>query len=259
MKIPLIKRFVMKSEVQRDVFPCQPAISNLCTCAPPRHSVNGTADPGGRTSLCISQKAGLTAEAALILPFFLMILLAFFSFFSNYACRAELKTRACAEAKKTGTALGGIGKEILPEIIIFKTKSLDQLWINPFVSEKRLTERAVCRAWIGFTELEIKETYVYITPDGNVYHLYGDCTHLDLSVRSAAFSSVAFLKNEYGETYRPCELCGKESKALVYITSDGNRYHSKRSCSGLKRTVRQIPISEVGSRSCCLRCMSKGE
>ena len=52
-----------------------------------------------RMSLYTLKKGSLTVEAALILPFFMMILLAFFSFFLQYASAAELKIQAAAEAK----------------------------------------------------------------------------------------------------------------------------------------------------------------
>lgn len=212
-----------------------------------------------RTSLCSSKKASLTVEAALILPFFLMILIAFFSFFGRYTMAAELKTEAAAEAKKIGAAIGSSQRMNPPEITIYRSGKPDQFWINPFMTEERITQRAVCRGWIGFTELDTAETYVYVTPDGNVYHLYRDCTHLELSVRRVSLLTAKSLKNDYGQKYRACEVCGKNCGGFVYITSEGNRYHSRRNCSGLKRTIRQVPIREAEGRSCCIRCMSRGE
>ena len=61
-------------------------------------------------------------------------------------------------------------------------------------------------------------------------------------------------KNVYGERYDECEICGDDFGLLVYITSEGNRYHARRSCSGLKRTIRQVLLREVENRNCCMRC-----
>ena len=212
-----------------------------------------------RTSLRTSKKGSLTVETALIVPFFLMILLAFFSFFDRYAKGAELKAEAAARAKKVGIAAAGMGGNASADVRIFKSAKLHALWIDPFETEREITQSAVCRRWIGFTELEEEETYVYLTPEGNVYHLYRDCTHLQLSVRLVTFVNAEQSRNEYGERYRECQICDSDFGALVYITSEGNRYHSERSCSGLKRTVRQVPLREAAGRACCIRCLSEEE
>lgn len=212
-----------------------------------------------RTSLCVLKRGSLTVEASLILPFFLMILLGFFSLFGQYFTAAELKAEAAAEAKKAGIILGSAQKTDAGDVTIHRSAKIKKLWIDPFQTKSNVTQRAVCRAWIGFTELETDETYVYVTPNGSVYHLSRDCTHLDLSIERVSFAGACASRNQYGERYGACELCGRNPGAFVYITSEGNRYHTERSCSGLKRTVRQIPLSEVGGRSCCIRCMSGKE
>lgn len=212
-----------------------------------------------RMSLCASKRGSLTVEASLILPFFIMILLGFFTFFSQYSTALQLKAEASAEAKKVGIVLGGVQTADTGDVTIYKSAKGERLWIYPFQTKNDVVQSAVCRAWIGFTELEEEETYVYVTPDGSVYHLYGDCTHLNLSIQKVSFPKACVSRNEYGEKYRPCELCKGDFGALVYITSEGNCYHSERSCSGLKRTIRQIPLSEAKGRGCCIRCMSRKE
>lgn len=226
---------------------------------PQSHLLSRVVCRNGRISLCASRKGSLTVEASLILPFFLMILLSFFSFFQQYAMAAELKMEAAAEAKKAGIIVGTTQATDSGDVTIDKSAKLEDLWFNPFHTEHYVTQSAVCRAWIGFTELETEEAYVYITPDGSVYHLYGDCTHLDLSIQSVSLAKACTSKNEYGEKYRACERCGEPFGALVYITSEGNCYHSERNCSGLKRTIRQVPFSEIGQRGCCIRCASREE
>lgn len=100
------------------------------------------------------------------------------------------------------------------------------------------------------------DTMVYITETGVVYHRSLDCTHLNLSIRSALSGQVDKLRNESGGKYYPCERCIKKGKApsLVYIAGYGDRYHSSLTCSGLKRSIRCIPISKAGGRSPCLKC-----
>ena len=215
--------------------------SMIYLCAPPS-AKNKLQDLGRkeRIFLCLLKKGSLTVEAALIMPFFLSILLTFFSFFGAYATGAEHLLDASRTAKKLGVLRNDTLQEGNGEIIIYQSG-----------------QKAVCRAWIGFTGLETEEIYVYITPSGSVYHLFYDCTHLKLSVQSVARTVAVNSKNSNGEKYRKCSVCKEPEGLFVYITSEGECYHSERTCSGLKRTVRQVPISQVKNRSCCMRCMGR--
>ena len=89
---------------------------------------------------------------------------------------------------------------------------------------------------------------------GLVYHKDYHCTHLDLSIRMASGEEVSSLRNESGGKYYACEHCGGGSGGAVYITSYGDRYHSSLSCSGLKRTVYAVPLSEAVGKGACSKC-----
>ena len=100
-----------------------------------------------------------------------------------------------------------------------------------------------------------EEIMVYVTETGSVYHMSYDCTYLNLSVRTVDYSQLSSLRNTGGAKYYPCEICRPSAGGMVLITEDGNRYHGSRQCSGLKRTVRQIPLSEAEKMySPCSRC-----
>lgn len=250
----------MKTKVQRERFSRKlKFISKKYVCSPSSKSLIKYMRRSESLSLCILPKGSLTIETALIMPFFLTILFAFFSFFHHYTMAADLKIQAAAEAKKLGIVTGCMKSENAGDITISKISEVEQIWEIPFVKNRYVTEKAVCRAWIGFTELEIEETYVYITLEGSVYHLFRDCTHLNLSIEQISYQRAVVSKNEYGQNYRACMLCQEPYGFLVYITGEGDCYHSERSCSGLKRTVRQIAISEVLGRSCCIRCSAREE
>lgn len=115
------------------------------------------------------------------------------------------------------------------------------------------------KGWNGYAENGIftpREDIVYITETGVVYHKDYHCTHLELSVRMVSKESIASLRNDNGGKYHACEMCGIASGNQVYITRQGNRYHSSPGCSGLKRRVYAVPISEVLGKGACTRCGS---
>lgn len=119
---------------------------------------------------------------------------------------------------------------------------------------------AVARAFTGYDNLEgadagEKEEYVYVTAEGTVYHRKRDCHYLDLSIEKAFADEIPGMRNADGSIYYACPLCGEaNSGSVVFITDYGNRYHSDILCSGLRRTVEAIPISQVGARSPCKKC-----
>lgn len=119
--------------------------------------------------------------------------------------------------------------------------------------------------WIGYggssliDENTEEEEYVYITPYGTVYHRSTECSHLKLSIHEVTAEQIENLRNTDGGKYKGCELCnGALSSEHLYITDDGDRYHSSLICSGLKRDIITIPISKVGSRRPCSRCGAAG-
>lgn len=248
----------MRIRAQRDTLSWKQNFIRVVECASPSTGFFYEIYSRNERRSLYALKGSLTVEAALLMPFVLMILLAFFSFFIQYAFAAELQIKAAAEAKKIGIVMSDCEDE-QSEITVYRSGKAEYVWIMPFWHEKKITERAVCRAWIGFTELSCKEANVYITPNGEVYHLYRDCTHLDLSIRQVTYEKAMTSKNIYGQKYRACELCAEDKAGIVYVTSEGDCYHSMRSCGGLKRTIRQVPISDVLGRNCCVRCISRGE
>ena len=113
------------------------------------------------------------------------------------------------------------------------------------------------KAWVGYEKEgfgnEQDET-VYITETGLVYHRDYHCTHLDLSIHMVAASEVSGARNESGGKYYPCRQCHASGASKVYITDTGDSYHASLSCSGLKRTVYAVPLSEVIGKGACTRC-----
>lgn len=124
--------------------------------------------------------------------------------------------------------------------------------------EVRAEQHADCRKWTGWKaaeDAEGQDVWVYITETGTVYHLTDACTYLNLSIRQADAGAVAWMRNKSGGKYRECELCGEGgSQGIVYVTDYGDRYHCDLNCSGLKRTIFKIRLSEAGERRACSKC-----
>lgn len=132
--------------------------------------------------------------------------------------------------------------------------------------EMKMIQRVKLRGWNGHQlpplytiiheENEGKEKFVYITESGTVYHLSKTCSHIRLSIEEVK-GKPTWQRNKNGGIYYPCESCckniGSES-STYYITSYGDRYHTNRACSKIKRTVTEVPLSDVGGRAVCKRC-----
>lgn len=139
--------------------------------------------------------------------------------------------------------------------------------VRPFIRILGLEDFAVqsryyAHAWVGYGlgngdggSQGKEETYCYLTETGTVYHRARDCTYLNPSIRSAEAGEVDGLRNNGGGKYYPCESCRPVKAGTLFITAEGNRYHNSTGCSGLKRTVREVPLSQVeGKMPCCSKC-----
>ncbi len=153
-------------------------------------------------------------------------------------------------SKSTMSPFTGIGQlsaayEIRIPVPVFGLPDL------PFEETMRI------KAWNGYVKGGLfaeKDETVYVTETGLVYHKDYHCTYLDLSIHAVQMSQVPDLRNEGGGKYHACVHCGKAAGDVVYITNTGDRYHSSASCSGLKRTVYAVPLSEVVGKGACSRC-----
>jgi len=142
----------------------------------------------------------------------------------------------------------------------------------PFWGEKTsyVTQKVKTRAFVGLAmkkqvgrsdeageeEGVPEDIRVYITENGIVYHRSETCTHLKLSISGICTGQIENARNEKGARYKPCEKCVKKGKTEneVYIARDGDCYHNSLTCSGLKRTIYCVSLSEVVGKRKCSRC-----
>lgn len=124
-----------------------------------------------------------------------------------------------------------------------------------------VADAARVRAFTGYDntgkgrgEEKGSERMVYITETGTVYHSSLSCRHLKLNIMTETVEGVKNRRANDGSKYYPCSCASGITSGVVYITDDGNRYHGTLSCHALKRTIKEIPISEAGGRSPCRDC-----
>lgn len=124
----------------------------------------------------------------------------------------------------------------------------------------RCEEYMRIKGWNGYVKEAFSgasyDDFVYVTENGVVYHRNANCTYLEPSVRGTSMASIENLRNDSGGKYYQCPLCINKNNSYetVYITDHGNRYHSEQNCSGIKRTVYMVPISEVKGKAACSKC-----
>lgn len=137
-------------------------------------------------------------------------------------------------------------------IVTYRVSPIGNL---PGVKGFRMANRYYGHFWNGY---EIPTNVVYVAENGVVYHEDKMCTHLFLSVRQVSLREAHVSRNLQGEKYGLCEFCEKtDGEDLVYITDEGNRFHYKRDCAGLKRTIYEMSIGEAGAYEPCTRCVQE--
>lgn len=179
-----------------------------------------------------------------------------------------LLEQSCIKGKSRGitylTEVGNVDKEV------YLKASYDvQLPLYRFVlPSMHYVQQVKTRLFVGTTEIGLKEgeedaddCTVYITKTGinnKIYHRVITCSHLDLKILTTTPSQATSMRNQYGGKYKPCEKCVKNAaiaeEKTIYVTTDGNRYHSQLSCSGLTRNVSEVKLSTLSGYRSCSRC-----
>lgn len=138
--------------------------------------------------------------------------------------------------------------------------------VRPFIKvmgfpDFSMENRYYGRAWTGYDVewgqggSDKSDPIVFITDTGVVYHVTRNCTYLCPSIEMISIAMKDEIRNENGGKYYACERCGSNGmQAILYITSQGNRFHSSLQCSGLKRTIYNVHLSEVEGKAKCSKC-----
>ncbi len=93
---------------------------------------------------------------------------------------------------------------------------------------------------------------VYRTKFGRVYHTRLDCYHLCINITDP--DKVKKIMKSI--RYKKCDKCIRKGSIpeQLYITKEGDCYHSTMDCSGLKRTVEMVPVESVEGKRICSEC-----
>lgn len=214
-----------------------------------------------------SHEGSMTVEAAAAIPVFLFAILNLLSIilmFGEYSTNlADMHQRA-----KTLSVHAHVieAAQDVDNDLIIQTKVLKLEPMIPFMGfgTNRTIVNCRMRKWTGYDVTgndgtSVEEEWVYITPFGESYHRSRDCRYLNLKIHAALIQEITFYRNKSGEKYYACESCGTNSTTgICFYTEYGNRYHVMPNCSALKRTVRTVRLSEVGSRHACSYCGGNG-
>ncbi len=131
------------------------------------------------------------------------------------------------------------------------------------ITNIQMSQRRLMHTWIGYEQglyggiSDTEDVLVYVAKNGTVYHKNLMCSHIKLSIMETTGKAVDSLRNIYGGRYKPCGVChAKKGDRIIYVSANGDRYHNSLNCSGLKRTVSTIRLSEAVKKGlrACSRC-----
>lgn len=130
-------------------------------------------------------------------------------------------------------------------------------WVGKAFSGQISLQSGYFHAWVG-RSMQDAVTYVYMTPNGSVYHLSLECTYLTKRIQSVSLSTAKTTKNAYGVYYTACSICcqsGVSTGSTVYITTYGTKYHCDVNCTAITHDIKKITLEEAQeSYPLCSKC-----
>lgn len=207
-------------------------------------------------------KASMTIEAALVMPLFMFAMLNLNSFMELYETNIENSVKLYEEIRSEASLASlsaetdfSIDDDITRIKMYAGEPAISIMGFDSFM----MGSKYVAKPWTGYcikgeSDLEDAEETVFITPSGEAYHSTSACPYLKLSISEIKKEDLTDARNENGESYSRCPLCGNKNTGNIYITDYGNLYHTSLDCSHLKRTIMEVPKSEVDGRHACPKC-----
>ena len=170
--------------------------------------------------------------------------------------------------KENGQAINALTYDISLLNFVFNNSGEDYININlsyythPLFNiagakDSFIRNSAYAHKWNGYGENENtneEERIVYVAENGSVYHLSKTCTYINPGIEAVDASLLDTIRNENGGIFKACDKCKPVKNGTLFITDYGDKYHSSLTCSGLKRTIRAVKISEVNGLPACSKC-----
>lgn len=202
---------------------------------------------------------GVSVEAALAIPLFIFFMvniiyiINILGFYSSGIAEVQQEARSLSFVCND---INEYGNDTVTSAKLIQVKSLFSL--IGFETTPALASMSY-KKWNGFclggsSNLAQEEEYVYVTEYGSSYHRNRDCSHLKVTIVSVTLDELKSKRNNSGNKYYACEKCGGNGSGILFITPEGDKYHSSSSCSGLKRSIKTVKLSEVEGRSPCGTC-----
>lgn len=126
------------------------------------------------------------------------------------------------------------------------------------------TARCQRRAWIGKEGKNYDGTgssqegdpdeIVYIGKNSTRYHRIRSCHYLANRMTGVSRDQVSGLRNDYGDKYSPCAVCGQLTGDTVFIMPGGRSYHTTKACTAIVAYVQAVRLSEVEHLGACSYC-----
>ena len=154
-----------------------------------------------------------------------------------------LKKNSCVVGGRGGLSLAG--SKIMTEAD--RVDLIVSCRVRPFIRilafpDFPMQVRYCGHAWVGWREGSGGsagdgggDETTYVTEYGECYHNDPRCIYLNPQIREIPVSEVDHYRSGNGAKYYPCECCKPGKTGTVYITKEGNRYHSDRDCGGIVR------------------------
>ena len=212
----------------------------------------------------IRNQGSASLEATLVMSVFLLAMVSLFWMAQSVLAEAQVYEAAAetaeymAEIAYLGAADTAVAylrfpkyadeKETVEYIVLRVSYAMEHLGTRSFTIRKRAYTGAA-REDTETDAVRAEDAYVYVTDNQAVYHMTRRCSYLTLQIQAST------LEQAKHNGYDMCAFCGKDVQGRqVYVTNEGDRYHSSLTCSGLKRTVYRKKKSEVTGLAACSRC-----
>lgn len=215
----------------------------------------------------------LTVEAAFCATAFFLVLFSLLFLFRILVDQNQVQMRlatAVCQYENYGTKLGTLEGLLKNKVLInWEEKEgicyakqvhdvpfIGSQWFQITVYQQMRIDTYEGKSMIS--ENEVVDEYVYITENGSVYHRHKNCVYLNPGIQSVRYGELSAKRNLSGGKYTICKSCCKDvefsDNTITYITPYGKSYHKNVNCSGLKRTIRKVSLSEIGSMPPCSKC-----